>query len=562
MNSVRKHIRSENCILCTTLLEILFCFLQDLERLQLHEALEAETITASAHRHKLGPFAEQIEEEIRDAVNAARQSNEAEVDNLKGKINELLIESDALEQRHKLLTVESCGLEPEKNRLKIHDDKMVALLNQTLTDRANMQIKLNDSRDHLRDTYQKISDIQQALIDVRKEMIEDKEEAQATKERLKKSVSETRKRVAEQANSNLLKSQEIKTLQLELNEKESQLDNEKKNIRQLEASRTHLEAKHAQLTRQMRKEVRETATLTQEGMKILEAGAGSSQKLIDTLKQLNETRSAIESEMIKAAEDFKRLTEEKAELTNKLEIARASGTKETDEAKSINQKLRSAKDDLLFNTAECSRLRSENIDLERTIDQLYQDHQATVELLNKQIADFSVMLAAERRERHLLQVKRDGVTKEINDFKNEYGKLMAGVTKKITDGKTEHHKLSDYGLMLQKSLKQDEIDIKNKQKDLNTTKGKFEAMSKSYQNAIKNLEESITSLESEIEEKSDLIKTRMPTFEELEKNFKRKTTDFDEMKKYIVGMMIIIRFCYNAKIISKSITQLLRSAKS
>lgn len=42
--------------------------------------------------------------------------------------------------------------------------------------------------------------------------------------------------------------------------------------------------------------------------------------------------------------------------------------------------------------------------------------------------------------------------------------------------------------MLQKSLKQDEIDIKNKQKDLNTTKGKFEAMSKSYQDAIKNLE--------------------------------------------------------------------------
>lgn len=64
-----------------------------------------------------------------------------------------------------------------------------------------------------------------------------------------------------------------------------------------------------------------------------------------------------------------------------------------------------------------------------------------------------------------------------------------------------------------------------------------------------------------------------PTFEELEKNFKRKTTDFDEMKKYIVGMMVIIRFYYDAKIISKlhikgyssllkAVTQLLRSAKS
>ena len=28
-----------------------------------------------------------------------------------------------------------------------------------------------------------------------------------------------------------------------------------------------------------------------------------------------------------------------------------------------------------------------------------------------------------------------------------------------------------------------------------------------------------------------------PAFEELEKNFKQKTIDFDEMKKYIVGMM-------------------------
>ena len=43
----------------------------------------------------------------------------------------------------------------------------------------------------------------------------------------------------------------------------------------------------------MKKEIKETATLTQEGMKILEAGAGSSQILIDTLNQLNETKAAV-----------------------------------------------------------------------------------------------------------------------------------------------------------------------------------------------------------------------------------------------------------------------------
>ncbi len=38
---------------------------QDSERLKQHEELEAETIKASVHRHKLAPFAEEIENEIR-----------------------------------------------------------------------------------------------------------------------------------------------------------------------------------------------------------------------------------------------------------------------------------------------------------------------------------------------------------------------------------------------------------------------------------------------------------------------------------------------------------------
>ncbi|XP_065063055.1 myosin-2 heavy chain-like [Rhopilema esculentum] len=508
----------------------------DSDRLQVHQELEAETIKASIQRHKLAPYAEEIENEIRAAVTFARESNESEINKLQDKIDGILNEKESSEQRLSLLTVESCSLEPEKDELTSQHERMVAVLNQTLTDRANMQIKLNETRDHLRETYRKISDVEKALIDIEVEMEEDKEEARINKDKLQKSVKETKKKVEEQATANLIKSKEIKKIQSELNDQELELDEKKKAIRQLETSKTRLEANQVQLTRQVRKEVKENARLTQEGMKILETGAGSSQKLIESQEELNETKKAVESEMAKSNEEFQRLSNEKMKLSNELEAAKSRGTKEKDEADLMQKRLRSAKDELLTQSDDCQRLKRANTELESTIDQLLQDHQAIVELLNKQISDFTFNLAAERKERQLLQTKRDEITKEINEFKTDYGKLMSGITKKINDGKSEHHKLTDLGIMLQKSLKQDEVDISNKQKQLKRAKEQHAKIKQSLKAQISKLEKSIASIEKEIQEKSDLIKERTPPFEDLKKLSERKTTEFEEMKKYIVDL--------------------------
>ena len=43
----------------------------------------------------------------------------------------------------------------------------------------------------------------------------------------------------------------------------------------------------------------------------------------------------------------------------------------------------------------------------------------------------------------MLQKKRDEITKEINEFKSEYGKQMTGITKRINNGKREHQKLTN-----------------------------------------------------------------------------------------------------------------------
>jgi len=69
---------------------------------------------------------------------------------------------------------------------------------------------------------------------------------------------------------------------------------------------------------------------------------------------------------------------------------------------------------------------------------------ATVDVYNKDIETSKTALTAERKDRQVLQTKRDNVTKESNEFKGEYGRYMATMSKKVTEGKAEHAKLTEY----------------------------------------------------------------------------------------------------------------------
>ena len=67
-----------------------------------------------------------------------------------------------------------------------------------------------------------------------------------------------------------------------------------------------------------------------------------------------------------------------------------------------------------------------------------------MDVYNKDIETSKTALTAERKDRQILQTKRDIVTKESNEFKGEYGRYMATMSKKVTEGKAEHVKLTEY----------------------------------------------------------------------------------------------------------------------
>ncbi|XP_032232929.1 coiled-coil domain-containing protein 175 isoform X2 [Nematostella vectensis] len=506
------------------------------ERTRLHEILETETIKASVLRYKLQYYPLDIRKEIQVAVASARQSNEAEIKRLKDQLETIHKNINALESKQQDLETENSKLQPARDAMQTGHDEIIALLNQKMADKASKQITLNETRDHLRETYKRIIDLEDSIVQLKEDLVHEREMARQEKENLQQSVVDTQKKVEDQRVTNAFKRKEIEKLQEELVDSESSLDTRKKAIRKFETSRSKLEAQEVQLNRQLQKEIRDNSALTQEGMKIVKEHNELQEKLMSRKDELQNTLNQVLGNLSKLDEEDKEITAEKNSLNRDLENALEVKEKDAEVVRDYERRLLRCKEALNQKNSECARIKRENVELESEIEQLKESHQAAVEVYNKQIDESKTSLNAERKDRQVLQTKRDHVTKESNEFKSDYGKYMASMSKKVTEGKQEHARLTEYGTKLQKDLKQDELDIISKQKQLKKAKQDYTGLQKKLKVELKGLQESIGRLEKDKGNKKEIIEDKTPVFKDLEAQFKERTEEFEKMKKDVVGL--------------------------
>ncbi|KAM7441727.1 hypothetical protein ABFA07_009266 [Porites harrisoni] len=522
----------------TSGLDIVIKALKDLEteRLKLHELLETETITASVLRYKLQYFPSDIKNEIQAAVYSARQSNEAEIKRLKTQLNTIIKNIKSLEERHQDLAKENAKLEPERNDMQTGHDEIIALLNQKMADKASKQITLNETRDKLRETYKRIIELEDSIVQLKEDLVHEREEAHLEKEKLTQSVADTQKKAEEQRKTNIEKRKEIDKLQEELVDSESILDSKRKVIRKFETSRNRLEAQEVQLNRHLLKEIKDNANLTQEGMKIVKEHNEMTEGLEAKKQALLAQLQMLQTNLKEAEEQEKQLSFEKKSLQKDLETAIELQEQDAGVVRQHERILKRAKESLHRQNEECARIRSENMEMEEEMGQLEEIHKATVDVFTKEIEASKTSLSSERKDRQTLQTKRDNVTKEVNEFKSDYGRYMATMSKKVTEGKAEHARLTEYGTQLQKDLKNDELDIIEKQKQLKKAKQDYTTLQKQLKTQLKILQESIEKLEKERGKKKDIIEDKTPVFKDLEAQFKEQTEEFETTKKSIVDL--------------------------
>ena len=519
-------------------IEVIIKALQEMDedRLKLHEMLESETIKASALRYKLHRMPTQVKDEIQDAVLAARDSNEAEIQRLKNNLTNINSNIEKLEVRNKELLGENCRLEPERIDALNEHDAVVALLNQKMADKASKQITLNETRDTLRETYKMIIQLEESMVQLKEDLALERDEAVEEKERLHKAVEDTRAKVEEQKKANAQQRREIEKLQEELVDSEAWLDGKRKIIRRFETSKARLEAQVVQLSRQLQKEIKSNSILTQEGMKVMKAHQDMLANLGKAKTNLEQEYRTLESTLTNARKESVKLSSKKETLDEDFATISVECENLKNQVKDHETRLRRARDQLQSKSDECSRVKEENNELDDEIKQIKENYQAMTEAYSRRIDELKSSVKGEKSERVTLQAKRDDLSKDIGDFKSDYSSYMVKMSGTIQSAKLEHVRLTERGNELQRLLRDDELEILEKQKLLKNSKRSYSATQKKLRDELEKLQNSITNLENDIAERRNVVNDKMPSYELLEQQFEEKSKNFAELKQSIVDL--------------------------
>ncbi|XP_033120444.1 myosin-2 heavy chain-like isoform X1 [Anneissia japonica] len=518
----------------------------DNERVKVHNLLETETIAASLLRNKLQFFPEEIKKEITDAVESARFSNAEELKSLQDELKSLNDSIVFLEDKQKKLSKENAILHPERDMVRQQHEEVISQLNQRMADKASKQITLNETRDQLRDTNQKIVDLETGIIILREDMIQERADARQEKKRLKQAVHDTTKRTKKQKEANIAKKKELDHLQDELQISESQLSDIRKSIRRYETSRARLEDQENTFLEQLSNELKENKELVQKGEDLAAMQLKLTNRYESKKIEHDVNMAQLQSEIAQTKVGYDKLNEEWDDLRVDEATAGDILKREGLKVKELDDALQSKKSELMEKANQTARMKQENDMMESQMEQLDENHQITVQLLEKQIGVFRSQLAKERKERFELQEKRDALSRDMEEFRSNFNNFMSNVNQRIAKAKTDHMDLTNEGIQLRKDIKQDDIDTKGLNSELQKSDKSFGQMKSTLETTINKLECEIAELDKQLSEKIHEIKEKTPAYEELENLHDEKLKDYEDKKKNIVRSIheLNARFTY------------------
>ncbi|XP_077997710.1 uncharacterized protein LOC144450834 isoform X2 [Glandiceps talaboti] len=508
----------------------------DNERVKTHEQLETETIHSSILRHKLFMSPEEINSEIQTAVSSARHSNAEELSRLQDQLQSLNDNIDYLEKRLKSLEKQNAVLHPERDMVRAQHEEVISQLNQRMADKATKQITLNETRDRLRETNQKIVDLETGIVILKEDMIQERADARQEKKRLKQAVHDTTKKTKKQKEANINKKKDLDILKEEVMESENNLHGIRKSIRRFETSCSRLEQQERQLTKQLAIEHTENAELKQKGNEIRKQRETMEKEYAEKKTVLLQRMEHLETEMTKAATLYDELHEKQQNLRLDIREAQEARSYDASKVKELHDQLQDMKDELLTKAEDMARMKQENDEMEKQIELLEENHEASMAMLNKQIQDYREALTKERKERFELQEKRDASLKELEDFRSAMARYMKDMNMRLADDKQKHANLTAEHAQLTKDLKTDDTKIKQLESELKQATNNFNTMEKNLTGVVTTLENDIAKMEKDLAEKTQSIEKQTPGYEELETSFEVTTDDFSSMKRNIVQL--------------------------
>nr|CAB3264109.1 myosin-2 heavy chain, non muscle [Phallusia mammillata] len=512
--------------------------LSDLEanRKDLRDQLEAETIESSKKRYAMQILPDKYRKEMEDAVLAARLANENDMKSMQKKLGIAQEETERLGKKHKELAQENARLHPECNLVRREHDEIIAQLNQRMSDKANKQIILNETRDALRDVKHQTKEIDIGHENLAEDMEVERREAAELLTDLKSQVSETEVAIVQQKEKNAEEKRVTDKVLEKIMEMGVKIDEKQKNLRRVENSHARLEMQSLQLSDKIQRERISNQEIFHE-KETLQAAKDKRQAEYDSkVEELQKKMRAVMEQIEEAKTENLSIAEDKKKVAVLSDLARKRRSKASAQAKEAAIRVENLKKDTNRMIEAVAEFNQSNTTYREKLEILEENHQATVTTYNAQIDDYKSTLSEERQERIKVQELRDESEKVLETFRSDQLKFMNDMTKSIESARQKHSELSDQSLWFNRETAKNKRAAQTLEVRLEVAQSSFRTMKESLQMDIERLNSSIQLLTDDNVRKDRYLKEKAPQVADLSVEFDERSKEYNLLKNEVVAV--------------------------
>ncbi|XP_053538853.1 myosin heavy chain, striated muscle isoform X2 [Ictalurus punctatus] len=422
-------------------------------RKAVHEELEVETIETGKLRHQLLSQHDDILAEISAAVAAARDANAAEMNQLQLEMANVVREIESMEKRRKLLEEENVLLLPEHQLLSASYTELTEQLNSQLSEKADTQITLNETRNEIRSTKEKIARVHSTRKDLQDNLIRERKQFEETKKMLEKEIDETMNAIQEQTKTNAELHKELNMALAELVKKEENVDELSNQISLLERSTVRLKTSQRKHAEQIEDKIEKSDELTKQ------------KKLRE--KELRELREELNLQLLKLQENIgtveREIEEEQKENSVRLEaisklssVFRAQRKKEDDalaDQSNLSRELEKSKQRLDERFASIGKYKLQIIEMEEEMKELHEANKISVQMFQQNLVVLEGQLAKVKKNRAAFEVEREELCLQMETLKEQHEDNVRKLCSAISLDKTTYSELAEE----KKKLKEHEV---------------------------------------------------------------------------------------------------------
>ncbi|XP_078495386.1 coiled-coil domain-containing protein 175 [Ciona intestinalis] len=504
------------------------------ERRRLHDILEVETICASKQRNALQVLPGRYKKEMEDMVLAARQANEKEMMSLHSGLSKSQTQSEEMLTKQAQLTAENAKLRPDCDVIRREHDEIIAQLNQRMSDKANKQIVLNESRDALRDTQLQTSDIDVGMANLEEDLRCEMVEADGVKQSLLLQVEDTSEGINRQKEKNLEEKKAIDKILDKILGMNTKLDEEQKVIRRLENSHGRLEIQAMQLQDKIERERKTNQEMANE-REILQAAKDKQQIQYDEkVREMERKLKVVGDQLSEAEVEREKVLDVKDDVSNKKDYSIRMKSKFTSKVKEAALNVDRMKSDVNKLVEKSGEISRNNNTVREKLTLLDENHKATVDTYNTQIDEYKDNLNQERQERVKVQELRDESEKVLEGFRSEQLKFMNEMSKNIEEARQRHQELTDKSMHLNRETEKNLRNIQTLEVRLEVAEGGLRTMRSALSMEIERLSNSIEILGDDNERKVEYLNVKLPEIELMKQEVETRSREYSILKDEVV----------------------------